>query len=153
MWGTQHSKTLDVATVEQFACNEGGLNGLADTNVIGDEQAYWIELEGHKERYELIGPGLDGDLPKAAKRARAATKREQECVTQEKRCIMACLLAWLRARKRRISYRICFESDANKSLVFLGAGNRTNTKRLRITARKDDPLSAASANQTSWAIT
>src|SRR6185295_12524379 len=72
---TQHGKTLDVATVEQFARDERSLDGLAHTDVVSDEQAYRVQLERHQEWHELISARFDGDLAEAAERARAASKR------------------------------------------------------------------------------
>jgi hypothetical protein len=72
---TQHRKSLDIATVEQFARNERSLNSLADTDIVSDEQAYRIQLECHKKWHELISTGLDSDLTEAAERTCAAAKR------------------------------------------------------------------------------
>ena len=40
----EHREALDVAAVEQFARDERGLDGLADADVVGDEQPDRIEL-------------------------------------------------------------------------------------------------------------
>jgi hypothetical protein len=79
----QHGERLDVAAVEQLAGDERGLDGLADADVVGDEQAHGIELERHQQRDELVGAGLDGDLPEAAERARRRAGATGAGVAQE----------------------------------------------------------------------
>jgi hypothetical protein len=75
--------------------DERGLDGLADTDVVGDEQAHRIELERHEQRHELVGARLDGDLAEAAERAGAAPQRQQQRVAQELRRVVAGLVPHL----------------------------------------------------------
>jgi hypothetical protein len=36
----QHGHALDLAAVEQFACDQSALDGLADADVVGNQQAH-----------------------------------------------------------------------------------------------------------------
>src|SRR5688500_15157496 len=92
---TQYCKALDVATVEQFSGYKCSLDGLANTDVVGDEQPYWVQLECHQQRHELVGARLHGDLAEAAERARATAERQHKSITKEERRIVTCLLARL----------------------------------------------------------
>ena len=65
----QDDGSIDIAPVEQLARDEQGLDRLADADVVGDEQAYGVELERHEQRHELVGSRLDRDLPEAPKGA------------------------------------------------------------------------------------
>jgi hypothetical protein len=47
----------------------GRLDGLADADVVGDQQPHRVELERHHQRHELVGPRLDGDAAEAAERS------------------------------------------------------------------------------------
>ena len=93
---------LDLAPVEQLAGDERRLDGLADADVVGDEQAHRVLLQRHHERHELVGARLDGYLPDAAERPGAAPEREQQRVPQEQRRVLAALLGrqWAAGRWR-----------------------------------------------------
>jgi hypothetical protein len=60
----KHGEAVDLAAVPQFTCDEPGLDGLSDTDVIGDEEPNGGLPEGHQERDQLVGPRLDGDVGK-----------------------------------------------------------------------------------------
>ena len=47
---------------------ETGLNGLANANVIGNQQANRGESQCHQQRHELIRARLHGDVAEAAER-------------------------------------------------------------------------------------
>ena len=79
----EHRDPADLAAVEQLAGNEARLDGLADAHVVGDEQAHRVELQGHHQRHELVGPGLDGDASEAAEGAGGGAGGEARGVAQE----------------------------------------------------------------------
>ena len=74
--GTEHRQAADLAAVEQLAGDEAGFDRLADAYVVGDQHAHRVELQRHHQRHQLIGPGLDGDAPEAAKRPGGGARRE-----------------------------------------------------------------------------
>ena len=78
----EHRDPADLAAIEQLARDEARLDGLADAHVVGDEQAHRVEPEGHHQRHELVGPGLDGDAAEAAERAGGGAGRETRRVAQ-----------------------------------------------------------------------
>ena len=51
----------DLGTVEELAGDEQRLDGLADADVVGDEEADRVLAEGEEQRKQLVGPRLDGD--------------------------------------------------------------------------------------------
>ena len=79
----QDGDAADLAAVEQLAGDEARLDGLADADVVGDEHAHRVELQRHHQRYELVGPGLDGDAPEAAEGAGGGTGGEARGVAQQ----------------------------------------------------------------------
>ena len=66
---TQDRKALDLASVDQLSCYQTSLDGLSDTDVIGDEQPHRVLLKRHKERHKLIGTRFDCYAGQGAKRS------------------------------------------------------------------------------------
>ena len=79
----EHRDPANLAAVEQLARDEARLDGLADAHVVGDEQAHRVEPEGHHQRHELVGPGLDGDAAEATEGAGGGAGREARGVAQQ----------------------------------------------------------------------
>ena len=71
---TEHGHALDLAPVQQLAGNQAGLNGLADTHVVGDQQADDFMLERHQQGHQLIGARLHIDATQGAERAGAGAQ-------------------------------------------------------------------------------
>ena len=83
MGRTEDRQAGDLATVDQFANDERRLDGLADADVVGNQQAHDFLLECHQQRHELVGARLDGDVAEAAKRAGASAQLELQRVAQQ----------------------------------------------------------------------
>ncbi len=79
----EDSEVSGFAAVEQLAGDEACLDGLADTNVVGDQEAHRVELERHQERHQLVRAGLDGDLGERAKRPGARAEAQPDGVAQQ----------------------------------------------------------------------
>ena len=79
----EHGHPSDLAAVEQFAGDDGRFDGLADADIVGDQQAHGVELERHHQRHELVGPRLDGDAAEAAERAGGGAGGQARRVAQE----------------------------------------------------------------------
>ena len=56
----------DLTAVEELTGDQAGLDRLADSDVIGDQEADRRLTKGHEQRDELVGPRLDGDAGEAA---------------------------------------------------------------------------------------
>ena len=81
--GAEDGDAADFAAGQEFAGDEEGLNGLADADVIGDEEADGVEAEGHEEGDELVGAGADGDAAQGAEGAGAVPEGEAGGVPEE----------------------------------------------------------------------
>ena len=79
----EHGQAPDLAAVEQFAGDDRRLDGLADADVVGDQEAHRVELERHHQRHELVGPRLDGDAPEAAEGTGGGTGGQSRRLAQE----------------------------------------------------------------------
>jgi hypothetical protein len=55
---------------------------LVHPQVVGDEQAHRVELEGHQQRHQLVGAWFDVAAGKGAKRPGAGAKAEAYRVAQ-----------------------------------------------------------------------
>ena len=74
---------VGLAAVQQLAGDEAGLDGLADADVVGDQQAHRVQLEGHQQRDELVGARLDGDAAEGAEGAGAAAEAQADGLAQQ----------------------------------------------------------------------
>lgn len=78
VWGAEHGEALDLAAIDQLAHDQPGLDGLADTYVVGDQQAdHWL-AKGHQQRHQLVGTGFEGEIADGAERASPGAQLEQQ---------------------------------------------------------------------------
>jgi hypothetical protein len=68
MRGAKHGQPLNYPGVNELARYERSLDRLTDSNVVRDQEANGIHLEGHQQRHELVRPGFNGDPGKASER-------------------------------------------------------------------------------------
>ena len=80
---TEHGETGNLPAIKQFAHNKGGLNGLADTHVVGHQKPRDRHLERHEKRHELIGSRRDAKIAEGSERPRAASELHAEGVAQQ----------------------------------------------------------------------
>jgi len=105
----QHDAAFDLAAVEHLAEDEGGFDGLADSDVVGDEQAHGVELERHEQRDKLVGPRFDGDLAEAPEGTRAPARGEQQRIAQEERRVVAAGSLRIGQREAGLPHGLRFE--------------------------------------------
>lgn len=63
---TDHGNALYLAPIEQFTGNESRFDGLADADIVGNQEPQGIELERHQQRHKLVSTRLDRDVAEAA---------------------------------------------------------------------------------------
>ena len=83
---TDHGETLYLVAVEQFLGNEERLKCLADTHVVGDEQAYLLLLQGQYERHHLVRARLEGEPAQTLERSGNVAKRQSASVVEHTGC-------------------------------------------------------------------
>ena len=81
--GREDDEAAGAGAVEQLAGDKGRLDGLADADVVGDEQPYRIEPKRHEQRDVLIGAGGEGEVTERAKRRGAGAELEAGSVVEE----------------------------------------------------------------------
>jgi len=57
----EDAQAADDAPLQQLAGDDESLDGLADADIVGDEQADRALAQGHEQRHELVGTGAHGD--------------------------------------------------------------------------------------------
>ena len=90
----EHGEALSVAAVEQLASDQRGLDGLADPDVVGDQQPHGLELERHQQRHELVGPRVDGDATERAERSGRGADAEPQRVAEQARAARVAGRRW-----------------------------------------------------------
>ena len=60
-----------------------GFDGLSNTHVVGNEHPHRVQLQGHEQRHELIGPGLHGDPGKRTERSGTGAKAQANGIPQQ----------------------------------------------------------------------
>ena len=91
----KYGQTLDLPAFKEFSGDQAGFDILANTHVIGNEDAHRIEPERHEKRHQLIGPWFDSDGGEGAKGPRARPEPETHCVAQQPGRAIVAYLAWV----------------------------------------------------------
>ena len=79
----QHGQPGRVALVEQLGGDQAGLDGLADADVVGDQQPDRVLPQRHQQRHELVGAGLDGEPGQRAERPGAGPEPDPQRRAQQ----------------------------------------------------------------------
>ena len=85
MGGAQDADAAHRPPVQQLTGDHGRFDGLADSHIIGDQQAHRILAQGHDQRHELIGPRDNRQPAHRPERARPAPKAEADRITEQQR--------------------------------------------------------------------
>ena len=149
---TEDDGAIDVAAVEQLTRDEQGLDGLPHPDVVRDEQAHGVELEGHEQRHNLVRPRFDRNLTDAAKRARSPPQREQQRVTQQEGRVVPAELVGVRQREPGFANRLEFQREVDERPVLVRARDRADSERLRRASAEDDPLPPTGADEASGRV-
>jgi len=79
----KHRQALNFAAVKQLTRHQSGLNGLANTDIIRNQQAHRVQFEGHQQRHQLIGARLKAQPGKRAERPGAGAKAQPHSIPQQ----------------------------------------------------------------------
>ena len=143
---------LDVAAVEQLAGDEQGLDGLPDPDVVGDEEAYRVELQRHEQRHELVGARLDRDVSDAPEGSGAAAQREQQRIAEQEGRVVPAELVRARQGEPGLANRLDLERKVDQRPILVRSRDGTDPKRLRRASAEDDPLPPAGADEGSGGV-
>jgi hypothetical protein len=97
----QHSEPGRVALFQQFCGDQAGLDGLADADVIGDQQPDRFLAQAHQQRDELVGTGLHRESGHGTKRPGAGPEPDPQRGAQQTGARCGTCIGWIRRRERR----------------------------------------------------
>ena len=79
----QHGETVDLAAIDQLAQDQPGFDGLADADIVGDQQPHDGKAQRHQQRHELVGARLEAEPRRRAERPGAAPQRQPQRLGQQ----------------------------------------------------------------------
>ena len=79
----QHGQPGRVALLQQLGGDQAGLDGLADADVVGDQQPDRVLPQRHQQRDELVGARLDGEPGQRAERPGAGAEADPQRGAQQ----------------------------------------------------------------------
>ena len=86
----QHRQAGRVALLQQLGGDQAGLDGLADADVVGDQQPDRVLPQRHQQRDELVGAGLHGEPGQRPERPGAGPEPDPQCRAQQPGADRAC---------------------------------------------------------------
>ena len=84
----EDGEAVGLAAVDQLAQDQAGLDGLADADIVGDQQPHDGEAQRHQQRHELIGARLEAEPRRRAERPGAAPKRQPQRLGQQASAVL-----------------------------------------------------------------
>ena len=127
-----------LAAVEQFLRHQARFDGLADAHVVGDQQPYGVELQGHQQRHKLVGPRFAGDLGEAAKRAGTGTETEANGIAKQTAGLIVAEL--VRTWQVELGLIYLFEWQVNTRGLVIRAAERSQHEQLTFGLGQYNPL-------------
>src|SRR5439155_22138049 len=82
---TEHAEALDLAAIEQLAGDQPVFRRLAQSDVVGNQQADRLQAQCHEQWHELIRAWLECDATERAQRSRGSPKAEAGGIAQQRR--------------------------------------------------------------------
>ena len=142
----QHRQAGRVALLKQLGRDQAGLHGLADADVVGDQQPHRVLAQRHQQRDELIGARLDGKPGQGAERARRRAEPDPHRGAQQAgRRSRACVRR-VRCRERRGTHVLQLREHPGHLVVTAAQGaQHEEVRRLRL--RQHHPVPAAGGHQ------
>jgi hypothetical protein len=71
VWATKDGEPTSISLGDELGRDQAAFDGLADADVVGDQQAHRFHAQRHEKRDELVRARRDGEIPQRAERARA----------------------------------------------------------------------------------
>ena len=130
---------------QELGCDQAGLNGLADADVVGDEEADGLLAEGEQQRDELVGPRGDRQPREAPERSTGRAETDAQRVPQQASTPVVPEVFGTRWGERGgPDVLMCWENSRD---VILASTERSQDQTGRVAVGQDHPVSSACAHQ------
>jgi len=99
-------EAVGLAAIDQLAQDQPRLDGLADTDIVGDQQPHDGQPQGHQQRYQLVGARLECHASGRPERAGAAPERQSQGLGQQPGTILRRQLLEVRHFETSVPHRL-----------------------------------------------
>ena len=86
MGWAQHGHALDFASVHQFPDDQRSLDGLANADVVANQQPHGGQPQGHEQGHELICTRLHSNVAEAAEGTGTGAQLQAQGIAQQQGC-------------------------------------------------------------------
>lgn len=142
---TEHGQALGLTLGQEFLRDQARLDGLADSDVVGDQHPYGLLPQRHQQRDELVGAGLHGDAGEGAERSGAGAEADPQGGAQQPGRPLIAEVG--RGRGRELSVPYLLERGEDGRDVVVGAAQGTQHQQVGLAVGKDDPFAATGGDQ------
>jgi hypothetical protein len=142
---TEHREALHLPAIEQLASYQTSLHRLADADVVGDQQAHWIELERHEEWDQLVRPRLDSYVPERPERSSTVAEAKPDRLAKKPTGAVVAHLGWV--RQLEIGGLDLLERRPDARDFVLSPAKRTEHEEGPLTLGQNHPFATAGTNQ------
>ena len=124
----EHREPIRLAAIDQLAQDEATFYGLADADIVGNEQAHRGEAKRHKKRHQLIGTRLKTQTGRRPERTRAAPQGEAQGLRKKARAFLGRNLVGLGRREPCRPHRRALKRGMNHLHVRFGTRERAQAE-------------------------
>jgi hypothetical protein len=142
-----HGQTLHLAPVQQLARDEARLDGLADADVVGDQQSHGILAQRHQQRHQLVSPGLDPQMAEAAKRAGPGAKLQAQGVAHGEARDLGAGFAGIGRREDGRGRRAALQGQVDDGSVVVATAQGAQAQDVFARFGQHHPLAVAGADE------
>ena len=139
-----HRHLADLATVQQLPGDQQCLHGFAQTHLVGDQHPRHLLLEGHQQRHQLVGAGLQGDVAEAAKRPGTGPELEHQGIAQQQGRTLGTALGRIRWLELGRAHIAALQGPVERGDLAVAAAQRAQLQYLgcffSLTLGKGNPL-------------
>jgi hypothetical protein len=91
--GAEHGHARNFAAVQQLLGEEGRLDRLSNTHIIGNEEAHGVLFEPHEQGDQLVRTRLEVQVPERSKRSSTSAKTKSQRISKHTGgTVIPCLL-------------------------------------------------------------
>ena len=124
----QYGEPPGDAAVEQLARDQRRLDRLAHADIVGDQQAHWIEPQGQEQRDELVRPRRHRDPRERAERRGTRPEAEACGVEQREQPVGVAEPGGVGVGKLGGADRLVVGRNEDAGLLDVGAGERSKAE-------------------------